>query len=524
MAPQGDSGRELMAPRDIGAGESRSKLCHAQDNVRDDSGNRGCGDAESSFNALETPILPDQYQHEFSYEPMQRPPKEMTPPSPSVKLQHASSLSICIASASVKKSLSRGKAQFLLAGLAQLIPLGMPRTSSRYKRNLSCADVETLLERERLMEEDPLFEVVEVPVRSTHMGPTDGPGPPLRTEREEPPVLGQYPGTPFPLECPPLLSYPPARIRRAKSLPVEPTTRPPALSRARSSSGHGELVVNFPGGGKFFYWQSGVATFLNQHFDLRSAKLVGASAGSLTATLMACHVDAHHATETAVRILHRYKVYERAMGLVGVWGAVVRDWLWEVLPDNAAELCAGRVHISVLCLPYRRCHVTDFASKEDLIETCLASAHLPLVMDGKPFRLWRGWPCMDGSILAGRRDLPANLVDAQQVTFDYVEDEQLGASHTKEFIALSDPAGLSRLVEMGYRFAERMSHGGLLHPAIQTLRREDSGNDDVKTVLGNEGGSAVFFEEKDINTSQCDDMGVISHEETLNVTQSRASC
>lgn len=37
-------------------------------------------------------------------------------------------------------------------------------------------------------------------------------------------------------------------------------------------------MVNFPGGGKFFYWQSGVATFLNRHFDLEHAQLVGASA------------------------------------------------------------------------------------------------------------------------------------------------------------------------------------------------------------------------------------------------------
>ena len=40
-----------------------------------------------------------------------------------------------------------------------------------------------------------------------------------------------------------------------------------------------------------------------------------------------------------------------------VWGAVVRDWLDEILPSNAHELCTGRVHISVLCLPYRRHHV-----------------------------------------------------------------------------------------------------------------------------------------------------------------------
>lgn len=40
-----------------------------------------------------------------------------------------------------------------------------------------------------------------------------------------------------------------------------------------------------------------------------------------------------------------------------VWGAVVRDWLEEILPDDAHERCTGRVHISVLCLPYRRHHV-----------------------------------------------------------------------------------------------------------------------------------------------------------------------
>ena len=61
----------------------------------------------------------------------------------------------------------------------------------------------------------------------------------------------------------------------------------------------------------------------------------------------------------------------------------MRDWLMEILPANAAELCSGRVHISVLCLPYRRHHVSEFASKEDLIDTCMASAHLPMVMDGK---------------------------------------------------------------------------------------------------------------------------------------------
>lgn len=122
--------------------------------------------------------------------------------------------------------------------------------------------------------------------------------------------------------------------------------------------------------------------------------------GSLTATLMACDVDAHHATEVAVRIMRKYGIYERRLGLVGVrvyvcidinvwvenrpspyplpfslmyhpppliipiiltnkqvWGPLVRDWLWEILPADAHVRCSGRVHISVLCLPFRRHHV-----------------------------------------------------------------------------------------------------------------------------------------------------------------------
>ncbi len=44
---------------------------------------------------------------------------------------------------------------------------------------------------------------------------------------------------------------------------------------------------------------------------------------------MACHVDAHHATAAAVRIMRKYGIYERRLGLVGVrvCGAFV-DFVW----------------------------------------------------------------------------------------------------------------------------------------------------------------------------------------------------
>jgi len=66
-----------------------------------------------------------------------------------------------------------------------------------------------------------------------------------------------------------------------------------------------------------------------------------------------------------------------------VWGNVVRDWLEELLPENAHEICRGRVYISVVRLPFRREYISTYTSKQDLIATCLASAHIPLLMDGR---------------------------------------------------------------------------------------------------------------------------------------------
>jgi hypothetical protein len=43
----------------------------------------------------------------------------------------------------------------------------------------------------------------------------------------------------------------------------------------------------------------------------------GASAGALTATLAACHVDVDHAFDCAERLAREYRLCERSLGLTG---------------------------------------------------------------------------------------------------------------------------------------------------------------------------------------------------------------
>ena len=61
-------------------------------------------------------------------------------------------------------------------------------------------------------------------------------------------------------------------------------------------------VIAFPGGGIYFYWQAGAVHYLQQHFDLSKARLVGASAGALTAALAGCGVDMPYAAEVALKM------------------------------------------------------------------------------------------------------------------------------------------------------------------------------------------------------------------------------
>ena len=41
------------------------------------------------------------------------------------------------------------------------------------------------------------------------------------------------------------------------------------------------------------------------------------------------------------------QVWSRPLGLAGVWGAMVEDWLEELLPENADSICRDRVHLLV---------------------------------------------------------------------------------------------------------------------------------------------------------------------------------
>jgi hypothetical protein len=169
----------------------------------------------------------------------------------------------------------------------------------------------------------------------------------------------------------------------------------------------------FPGGGIFFWWQAGVIRALQQHYDLthQNFTMSGASAGSISCVMAACNVNMDHAMDAAVRLAHEAGVFTRARGLVGVWGKLIERWMHEILPPHCHTICSGKVNISVTTInaafvPLHRRVINTFVSKQDVIDACLTSAHIPYVLDGCFSRTYRGETCVDGSFLFFLHGIP----------------------------------------------------------------------------------------------------------------------
>lgn len=151
-------------------------------------------------------------------------------------------------------------------------------------------------------------------------------------------------------------------------------------------------VLDIGGGGIYFWWMIGVMTELCTDPALRSKyKLRGASAGALAAVLGTCQVPAQKALHCAYSLSVEKGIFDRKFGLVGVWRDLVRRWLDSVLPPDAADKCSGKVIVVMTSVPsFRQTKISHFQNKNDLIDACLASIHVPFLMDGRFSTKFRG--------------------------------------------------------------------------------------------------------------------------------------
>lgn len=250
-----------------------------------------------------------------------------------------------------------------------------------------------------------------------------------------------------------LLSVVESTIRNPESLNSEESTTP-----AKTATPH----LIFPGGGLFFYWQAGTVTYLReQGYDMNRITASGASAGALTATLMATNVDFLKATELALQMAEDAGVWDRSGGLQGIWGPIIREWLEELLPENADEIANDRLSLLVTTIPtFGKDKVSTFRDRQDLIDCNMASVHLPWFLDGKLTSSFRSKPHIDGSFLAKAPDYLPEQQASSILRLDWSKDPAYKDGEYLDFIKVISKEGIWNILEQGKKHAQEMEERG----------------------------------------------------------------
>ncbi|GIL77331.1 hypothetical protein Vretimale_3026 [Volvox reticuliferus] len=222
-------------------------------------------------------------------------------------------------------------------------------------------------------------------------------------------------------------------------------------------------TLSWAGAGIFFFWQLGAMKYLAERYDLTRVPMAGASGGALAAVLAACGVPAELVLQRAYELSVKHGIWEKPLGLLGIWGSLIEQWLDDLLPPDAAERCRGKITIIVTTLPNMgQVGISDFTDKYDLINVAMASAHIPMLLDLKFARLCRGKYCVDGSFPDFFYNDNSELLKAggSAVIFDYFNDTKLVRKGRMDMLSLKKYEEVMHIMQLGYEYAQGLHHEG----------------------------------------------------------------
>ncbi|NXG57522.1 PLPL1 protein, partial [Hemiprocne comata] len=161
-------------------------------------------------------------------------------------------------------------------------------------------------------------------------------------------------------------------------------------------------------------YEAGVLTALRELSPaiLKSAsRIYGASSGSILATCALCECDIGKDC-ALLFILYEMRLYFYSAMPKNFWGFApggrtlkfLRDTLDKYLPSDAHQLVSGKLHIIITRLRDWRCTVvSEFASREELIQAITCSCYIPLYFGLIP-PVFRGVRYVDGELAMWQAD------------------------------------------------------------------------------------------------------------------------
>ena len=189
------------------------------------------------------------------------------------------------------------------------------------------------------------------------------------------------------------------------------------------------------------------------------------------------NADFNRSIDFAIELADKAKLYDRKAELALVWGPLIREWLHEVIPDTIEQNAVAGLHVTITpAFPIKHPKlVSNFENKEDVINAVMASVHVPLFLDGKPWTRYRGEIVLDGSFWwFVTRDfnqrtcpLPSDVSPEELFIVDWREDMPHREKLRREILGgpafrVLKPNFVYEMVEAGYQFMKTQHNQGKL--------------------------------------------------------------
>lgn len=147
-------------------------------------------------------------------------------------------------------------------------------------------------------------------------------------------------------------------------------------------------IVGVGGGGSYLTWQLGALKAIKEAFADKEHIYAGSSAGAISSALTICNVDPLIAIHRTLKAYMEAGIPDRMLGLAFVWGKIIRKCLEDLLPEDAVNLCNGRLIVEVaewrgIFEGFVMHRVQKFHTRQQLVDVIIASCHIPWFFDGK---------------------------------------------------------------------------------------------------------------------------------------------
>jgi hypothetical protein len=216
--------------------------------------------------------------------------------------------------------------------------------------------------------------------------------------------------------------------------------------------------IVFSGCGGMYHYISGIASVIQEQFDLTDVIITSASAGCFPAVLLALNINIIEAFNNW-NIPFLKEVNSYLLGSLGIWNSIVKKWTIKYLNDdkdyykkaiNKLFCSITTVNFSLTKKPiFENILVSDWKSNEDLVDGIMSSAFVPLFDIGKLTNSYRNKKCIDGSLTNNQPDpYPESDVPTIVITYDMYK------THNKSWYLVwcwSSPKWSTELFEMGRR-------------------------------------------------------------------------